>query len=169
MEGLRDRKIILPAPDTRERAGATGRARARRLAAEALIEPLTPDQLAHIDALLGNDPDLGSTPLAWLRGFPEAPRAGNLNNILERFDRIRRLVLRPALAGAIHENRFRQVVREGAVAPAFLLSDYGPRGRRATLVVQMIDLESRLPDAAVEVFNKLVGSMFTRANRRKER
>ncbi|QEL26843.1 DUF4158 domain-containing protein [Bosea sp. F3-2] len=31
MEGLRDRKIILPAPGTLERAGATGRARARRL------------------------------------------------------------------------------------------------------------------------------------------
>ena len=76
-------------------------------------------------------PDLGRTPLAWLRGFPEAPSAGNLNDILERLDRIRRVALRPALADAIHENRFRQFVREGAVAPAFLLSDYGPRRRRA--------------------------------------
>ena len=41
MEGLRDRKIILPAPDTIERAGATGRARARRLTADALAAPLT--------------------------------------------------------------------------------------------------------------------------------
>nr|WP_172687275.1 Tn3 family transposase [Ancylobacter novellus] len=169
MEGLRDRKIILPAPGTLERAGATGRARARRLTAEALIAPLTPDQLAQIDALLGTNPDLGRTPLAWLRGFPEAPSAGNLNDILERLDHIRRIALQPVLADAIHENRFRQFVREGAVAPAFLLSDYGPRRRRATLVAQMIDLESQLADAAVEMFNKLVGSMFTRANRRKER
>ena len=33
----------------------------------------------------------------------------------------------------------------------------------------MIDLESRLADAAVEMFDKLVASMFTRAKRRKER
>ncbi len=69
---------------------------------------------------------------------------------------------------AIHESRFRQFVREGAVAPAFLLRAYGLRRRRATLIAQMIDLESRLADAAVEMFDKLVGAMFTRAKRRKD-
>lgn len=169
MEGLRERKFILPAPGTIERAGATGRARARRLTADALVAPLTSDQLAQIDALLVNDPELGRTPLAWLRGFPEAPSTGNLTDILPRLDRIRDVGLEPALADAIHENRFRQFVREGAVAPASLLSAYGPRRRRATLVAQMIDLDATLSDAAVEMFDKLVGTMFTRAKRRKER
>ncbi len=40
MEGLRQRKIILPAPGTIERAGTAGRARARRLTADILIAPL---------------------------------------------------------------------------------------------------------------------------------
>jgi hypothetical protein len=40
-------------------------------------------------------------------------------------------------------------VREGAVAPAFLLDEYGVRRRRATLVVQIIELEAKLSDAAI--------------------
>lgn len=95
IEGLRDRKIILPTPGTLERAGAAGRARARRLTADALVAPLTPDQLAQIDALLADDPDLGRTPLAWLRGYAEAPSAGNLNDILVRLEHVRRIGLHP--------------------------------------------------------------------------
>ncbi|SDG57985.1 Tn3 family transposase [Thalassobaculum litoreum] len=169
MNGLRERKIILPAVSTLERAGATGRARARRLTADALLASLTTDQLAQIDDLLVNDPALGRTPLAWLRKFPEAPSAGNLTDILARLDRVREIGLEPRLADAIHKSRFRQFVREGAVAPASLLSAYGARRRRATLVAQMIDLETHLSDAAIEMYDKLVGMMFTRAKRLKER
>jgi len=87
MDALRERRIILPALGTIERAGATGRARARRLTADTLIAPLTPDQLARVDALLVNDADLGRTPLAWLRGFPESPSADSVNAILARRNR----------------------------------------------------------------------------------
>ena len=51
-------------------------------------------------------------------------------------------------------------MREGAVAPAFLLSDYSVRRRRATLAAQLIDLEARLSDAAVQMFDKQVGELF---------
>lgn len=168
MAGLRSRKFILPAPDTLERAGTKGRARARRLAAEALITPLTADQLALVDALVSNDAQLGRTRLSWLRDIPESPSAGNMIGILDRLDHVRTLELDPALRNAIHENRFLQFAREGAVAPAFLLTDYSVRHRRATLIAQMIERQSALSDAAVEMFDKLVGSMFTRARRRKE-
>jgi len=73
------------------------------------------------------------------------------------------------IVGAVHEHRFRQFVREGAAAPAFLLSDYSAGRRRAMLVASLIDLETRLSDAAMEMFDKLVGSLFTRAKRGQER
>jgi hypothetical protein len=168
MAQLRSRKFILPAPDTLERAGTRGRARARRLAADALVAPLTPDQLALVDALVINDTDLGRSRLSWLRDVPESPSAGNLIGIIDRLEQVRTLGLNPALRDAIHENRFRQFAREGAVAPAFLLTEYSARRRRATLIAQMIERESTLSDAAVEMFDKLVGSMFTRAKKRKE-
>jgi acyl-CoA synthetase (AMP-forming)/AMP-acid ligase II len=151
VEGLRAAKLILPSADTIERAGLAGRARARRRAAEALIATLTPEQLNRVDALLLNDAKLNSTPLAWLRDVPESPSTTNINGILERLAFVRSIGVTAGVADAVHEHRFRQFVREGAAAPAFLLSDYAASRRRATLVASLIDAETRLSDAAVEM------------------
>ena len=169
INGIRAAKIILPRPDTVERVGLAGRARARKLAADTLLAPLVAEQIAGLDALLVNDPALKRTPLAWLRDVPEAPGADNLNEIIERLSYVRKLQLDPKLAARIHEHRFRQLVREGAVAPAFLLSDYSLSRRRATLTAQAVELETRLSDTAIQMFDKLIGSLFTKANKRKER
>jgi hypothetical protein len=74
----------------------------------------------------------GMTPLAWLRNFEEAPTATNINGLLERLRYVRDIGIDPSVAKAIPEFRFTQLVREGAVAPAFLLSDYSINRRRAT-------------------------------------
>src|SRR3546814_21181991 len=60
-------------------------------------------------------------------------------------------------------------MREGGVAPAFLLSDYSLNRRRATLIAAVIDLDARLADGAIQMFDRLVGSLFTRARRGRER
>ncbi|SEF07583.1 Transposase and inactivated derivatives, TnpA family [Rhizobiales bacterium GAS188] len=169
VEGLRAAKLILPAMDTIERVGLAGRARARRHAADALVATLTSQQLGRLDRLLVNDIKLNSSPLAWLRDIPESPSTTNINCIVERLAFVRAIGVPADIAGAVHEHRFRQFVREGAVAPAFLLSDYSAGRRRATLVASLVDLEARLSDAAVEMFDKLVGSLFTRAKRGQER
>lgn len=169
INGIRAAKIVLPSTDTIERVGLAGRARARRLAADTLIAPLTVAQIAGLDALLINNPTLKRTPLAWLRDLPEAPGAGNINEIIERLIYVRDLGLDPKLATRIHDHRFRQLTREGSVAPAFLLGDYSLSRRRATLTAQAIDLETRLSDTAIDMFDKLIGSLFTKANKRKER
>ncbi|MGH6814785.1 MAG: hypothetical protein ACREC6_03700 [Hyphomicrobiaceae bacterium] len=98
MHGIRDARIILPSPDTIERVGLAGRARARKQAADTLIAALTPDQLAGLDALLVTDPTSKRTPLAWLRDVPEAPGATNLNEIIERLAYVRKMQLDPKLA-----------------------------------------------------------------------
>ncbi|MGO9236691.1 MAG: Tn3 family transposase [Methylocella sp.] len=169
LDGLRSAKIVLPSPETIERVGLAGRAKARKQAADALVVGLVPAQIAAIDALLTNDHNLGSSRLAWLRDMPESPSAGNMNELLERLAYVRALELDANAANAIHGHRFQQMVREGAAAPAFLLSDYGPRRRRAILVAQMLDLEVRLSDGALAMFDKLIGSLFARARKRQER
>ncbi len=63
MAGLRDRHIVLPSPDTLERVGLAGRARPRRRAADDLLARISPEQLAWVDKLLVNDPDLKISPL----------------------------------------------------------------------------------------------------------
>ena len=166
---LRRRHIVLPSPDTLERIGLAGRAQARRKAAEDLLAAISPSQLERIDQLLNNDPKLKKSPLAWLRDIPESPSAASMAAITERLAYVRAIAIDPAVTKAIHERRFEQYAREGAVAPAFLLSGYGVGRRRATMVAQLIELEARLSDAAVDVFDKMVGSLFARGRRGRER
>ena len=73
----------------------------------------------------------------------------NLMAILARLADLRAIGLDPKITEQVSEWRFRQLAREGAAAPAFLLDEYGPRRRRATLVAQLLELETRLSDAAV--------------------
>ncbi len=166
---LRRRRITLPSPDTLERVGLAGRAQARRKAAEDLLAPISRSQVERIDQLLINDAKLGKSPLAWLRDIPESPSAANMAAITERLAFVRAIGIDPAVAETIHERRFDQYVREGAVAPAFLLTGYSLARRRATVVAQLIDLERRLSDSAVDMFDKMVGSLFAKGRRGRER
>ena len=169
MVGLKGERFILPSGDTLERAGLAGRERARKAAAAAIVEGLSSAELTRLDELVINNPDFGMTPLAWLRNFEEAPTAANINGLLERLRYVRGIGIHPVVGGAIPEFRFAQFVREGGVAPAFLLSDYSVNRRRATLTAAVIDLEARLADAAIQMFDRLIGGMFTRARRGRER
>ena len=137
LQRLRDRRIVLPAPARIERIAVGGRARARRLAADAMIVDIDATKAARIDGLLVNDPALKGTPIAWLRDWAEAPKASNLAAILERLAYVRAFELDPKMTERVSEWRFRQLAREGAAAPVFLLDEYGPRRRRATLVAQL--------------------------------
>jgi len=169
IDELRRRRIILPSPDTLERVGLAGRAQARRKAAEDLLAPLSPSQLERIDHLLINDPTLRKSPLAWLREIPESPSAANMSAITERLAYVRAIAIDSTITATIHERRFAQYAREGEVAPAFLLSGYSVGRRRAIVVAQLIILESRLSDAAADMFDKMVGSLFAKGRRGRER
>ncbi|MDJ0447127.1 hypothetical protein [Methylocystis sp. JR02] len=89
--------------------------------------------------------------------------------ILERLAYVRAIGLDPKITERVSEWRFGQLAREGAVAPAFILDEYGPRHRRATLVAQLLELETRLSDAAVGMFDRLILGLFTKARKSVER
>jgi hypothetical protein len=169
LQHLRDHRIIVPAPASIERIGLAGRARSRRLTADAMIVGLGAAKAACLDDLLVNDPVLKRTRIAWLREWAEAPTASNLVAILARLADLRAIGLDPKITEQVSEWRFRQLAREGAAAPAFLLDEYGPRRRRATLVAQLLELETRLLDAAVGMFVRLILGLFTKARKGIER
>ncbi|MBS0276123.1 MAG: DUF4158 domain-containing protein, partial [Proteobacteria bacterium] len=79
MDGLKAKHFILPFPDTIERAGLAGRARARKQAAFDLVAELDDETLERLDALLVSAEEFGMTPLAWLRDIPGAPSTRNIN------------------------------------------------------------------------------------------
>ncbi len=166
---LRRRGALLLPDAALEKIGLAGRAIARQRAEAALLEGLSADQIEQLEALLLVDPAVQQTRLAWLRSVPDAPSADNLIGLMDRLTFVRTLAIDPQRQSRIHPERWTQIVREGDVTPAWLVADFGARRRRATLVAQTITLEQTLTDAAVTMFNKLIGRLFARANTRRKK
>jgi len=120
------------------------------------------DSIAKPDALLIVDPQTGLTPLAWLRDIATAPTADNVCSLLERLHRVRVIGLPVSIGDSIHSDRLDQLVREGRASPAQLLGRYTPSRRRATLAAVLLDLATRLTDAALDMADRIIGGSFTR-------
>jgi Domain of unknown function (DUF4158) len=169
VDALRRAGIMLPAPAVVERTGIAGRARARKRAADALLDGLTGEQLAALDSLLVVNQTSGLTTVAWLKTIPGVPKADHVRDLVDKLRAVRAIGIDRSVGGRIHESRLRQLVREGHGSPAYLLDRYTVHRRRATLAALLIDLEPRLTDAVLDMADKLIGNAFTRAKNTKER
>jgi len=163
VNALRASRIILPAAGVIERTAIAGRARARTRAAHALLAGISERQIAQIDELLILDPSANLTPFAWLKAVPIAPKADHVRELLDRLKLVRGIGLPPEITNRIAEERLRQFVREGHASDAHQLGRYAAHRRRTILVATMLDLETRLTDAVLDMADKLVGGFFARA------
>lgn len=162
---LRASRIVLPAPSTLERVALIARAQARRQAFIALGRDLGEEQAFSLDQLLETGGPGGRTNLSWIREWPEAPSAGNLKALIERLDNIRTLQVEADRARRVHASRYAVISREAAIMSAQHLARLERRRRLATLVAFSVEMEVTLTDAAVGMVEKMVGSMFRRAER----
>jgi len=64
--------------------------------------------------------------------------------------------------------RLTKFAREGSVAPLSLLNDFGERRRIATVAAQLLDLQVMLTDAAISMFERLTGQLFTRSKNKQD-
>lgn len=164
VERLRHVRVVVPAASTLERVALIARAQARRVAHAGLIRDLTAEQELALAGLI--DPgEQGRTGLGWLREWPEAPTASNLKAIAERLSRVRSLRIEPERARRIHAARYSVIARVANIVTAQALRRMERRRRVATLVAAVIVLEAALTDAALVMAEKMVGSLFRRADR----
>lgn len=159
---LRRAHVIPPAAAVIERAAIAGRAQARQQAEEALSR-VTPAQATELERLLMTDPSLGTTPFAWLKAMPVAPKADHIRELLDRLQHVRGIGLPVGAAEDVNEARLRQFVREGDASDAYRLARYAAQRRRAILVATVLNLEARLTDAVLDMADRLIGSLFARA------
>jgi TnpA family transposase len=164
IDHLRKRSIMLPASVTLEKIGLAARARARKRAHKNLVEGLEHETIAGLGALIAVSGDRDRTPLAWLREWPEAPRQKNLVEIIERLQVIRKLGVGQDREQRIHRARYAAIARETAILSAQHLSRFDEQRRLATLVVFAREMEATLTDAAIVMFDKMLGSVFRRAD-----
>ena len=174
LASLRREGILPPAPAVIERIAIAGRARARRRMMEALLAGMGEDQVLALDGLLEANADAGAPSdeqarLAWIKDIPVSPKADHVRELIDKLHLVRSIGLNPGVATRIPEDRFRQLVREAMASPAYRLARYTTARRRATLVALLIDLETRLIDAVLDMADRLIGGAFTRAKHKRER
>lgn len=163
VSSLREAKILLPSISTIERTSLAGRARARKLAAQALVACISERQILALDALFADVEGAATNRLTWLKSIPVAVKPDHIRQILERLRFVRQIGVPADTASVIHADRYRQFVREGRASASYMIERYAPARRQATLIAFLVDLEERLTDAALEMADKLIGSIFTRA------
>jgi TnpA family transposase len=165
IEYLRERRILLPAAVTLENIALAARALARKRAHKSLGEGLSPETIAGLEALLDVAEDEERTLLAWLREWPEAPRQRNLVEAVERLETVRELGVGADREKRIHRARYAAIARESAIVSAQHLARFDAPRRVATLVVFAREMEAMLIDAALAMFDKMLGAVFRRADR----
>ena len=104
---LRKAKIMLPPPATLERAGVTGRAKARTRTHAALLAGLRPDQVRAIGALSSVETRTGLTRLTELRSIPVAAKPDHVRHILAQLFAVRALGVDPLAESRVHPDRRR--------------------------------------------------------------
>jgi TnpA family transposase len=166
---FRERKSVVPPIDTLDRIGRAARVVARRRVEAALLDGLASERLAALDGLLAVDPAIRQTRFAWLRAAPEAPSEKNVLGLMERVIFVRSFGLDPQRRARIHPDRWAQLVREGAVTPSWLADDFNAGHRHALIVAQLIELNSKLTDATITMFCRLIALLFTKSKARQDR
>jgi TnpA family transposase len=124
--------------------------------------------IAGLEALIAVESDQDRTPLAWLREWPEAPSQRNLAGVVERLQTIRNLGVGADREQRIHRARYAAIARETAILSAQHLSRFDAPRRLATLVVFAREMEASLTDAALVMFDKMLGGVFRRADRERK-
>lgn len=166
---LRANGVVLPPTMVLERIGLAARVRARKKTFEALAAGMSDAERTALTELLTVDPKLRRSRFAWLRDYSESPAPSNIVALLDRLDYLRALDIDPARAGRIHAARLARLTDEGAIMTVQHIADLEPARRTAILVAQVANLEIRLTDTTLAMFEKYVGTLFSRARNRDER
>jgi hypothetical protein len=166
---LRISGVVLPPATVLERIGLAARARARKKTFEALAAGLANTERDTLARLLTVDPELRRSRFAWLRDYSESPAPSNIVALLDRLEYARGLGIDPACTGRIHAARLARLIDEGTIMTVPHIADLEPTRRAAILIVQAASFETRLTDATLAMFEKYIGTLFSRARNRDER
>ena len=167
---LRAVGVLVPSPAVLERIGLAARARARKKTFEALAAGMSSDtEQDTLVKLLTSDPELRRSRFAWLRDYSESPAPSNIVALLDRLEYTQELGIDPVRIRSIHAARLARLIDEGAIMTVQHIADLEPARRTAILIVQAASLATRLTDATLAMFEKYMGTLFSRAQNRDER
>jgi TnpA family transposase len=169
MQTCRQRRIVVPSPAALERLCAELRHQARREVYRRLTNGLPADQRSRLDALTEPREDTSQVWLTWLRQMPQAATPSAMLGLIERLDHVRAIGIGPSRGHLIHQARLGQLAREADQTTVQHVARYERQRRHATLVAISLDFAANLTDQAIDLFDRLVGGMFLKAEGRQAR
>src|SRR5271165_4421384 len=166
MEACRQRRIVVPSPAALERLCAKLRHQARREVYRRLTDGLTAEQRRRLDALTQRREETTQNWLTWLRQMPEAAKPGAMLGLTERLEHVRAIGIEPGRGRSVHQVRLALLAREAGRTTVQHVAGYERQRRHATLVAISLDLAASLTDQAIDLFDRLIGAMFRKAEGR---
>ena len=164
IDELKVRRIIVPPAPLVERFALAGRAFARCYAHRELIRGLDAGTRERLEALLTTRvEDDGRTVHGWISEVPEGPKLKNLVRVVDRLQCLRPIGLFDDHHKVIHANRYGIIAREAKIIHARELMRFSIERRLATLVAFVIERQATLTDLAIEMFDRMLGSAYRRA------
>jgi TnpA family transposase len=169
MEACRQRRIIYPSPLALERLCAELRHHGRREVYRRLTSGLSADQRKRLDALTERRDETGQVWLTWLRQMPEAATPTGMLGVIERLEHVRAVGIDPSRGHLIHQARLSQLAREADKTTVQHVARFERQRRHATLVAITLDFTASLTDQAIDLFDRLIGGIFRKAEGRHAR
>ncbi len=169
METCRHRRILAPSSAGLERLCAELRHQARREVQHRLTNGLSTQQRHRLNALTQRREETGQSWLTWLRQMPEAAKPVAMLGVIERLEHVRTIGIEPGRGHLVHQARLGQLAREAGRTSVQHVAGYERQRRHATLVATTLDLGTSLTDQAIDLFDRLIGAMFRKAEGRHAR
>ncbi len=164
VETLRDQRVVLPSPDVIDRVCSQALTAGMRRVYESLTVQLSDTQREALDHLLTTKDNVRSV-LHWLRQSPRASNAKHIMLHIERLKRLNDIELPEGLERTVHKNWLQRLAKEGGQMTAQHLRDLETDRRLATLVAVAFDTRATLIDETIELHDRIMGKLFSRAKR----
>jgi TnpA family transposase len=165
----RERRIVVPSPAVLERLCSDLRHQARREVHRRLTHGLSAEQRRSLDGLVQRRESAGQNWLTWLRQMPQAAKPSAMLGLIARLEHVRAVGIDPSRGHQVHQARLAQLAREATRVTVQHVAGYERQRRHATLVAISLDLGAALTDQAIDLFDRLVGAMFRKAEGRQAR
>jgi TnpA family transposase len=101
--------------------------------------------------------------------MPEAAKPSAMIGLIERLEHVRAIGIEPGRGHLVHQARLAQLAREAGRTTVQHVAGYERQRRHATLVASTLDITANLTDQTVDLFDRLVGTMFRKAEGRHAR
>lgn len=161
---LHNKNIIFPSVDVVERTLAEATTLADRAVFTALTTQLEQRHKKALDNLLTSG-DEQLTRLAWLLQPPGKINGKNVLQHIDRLNAIKGLALPEGIKFSVHQNRLLKLAREGRKMSSRDLAKFSDTRRYAMLVCVISEARATLTDEIIELHERILGSLFSRAKR----